>query len=657
MSDKAIGWIIKSCVGLLLLLIGAGVWYYTMGRKPHVFISAPVEADHTEPILHPIAPNEVLLLVGARVTLYDFALQKARWSTELKAPAPAAPIVMAAAPAAPAPKAIAKATPPPPPAAAPNAKAKATPKPDPLLAGRVKRRFAKLAKWSADLNAKRDKLSSDLQIEAFNVEAAKYKAELVAAQAEAGLLRPAAPPAPAVAAAPASTAAAIIAPAHLTLAAPEEADDSDSFDHYRSSRIQVTALAGSIWIGESHRISALDRADGHVLKTVTIPGEILSLEHGGEELFVVASLGQRHELQVTRLVLGNAPAQSLTVPAPPEPREEPSRQGVPRTPATPDRQVVFGANHSPLLQLDIRLVEKKLTERQTMTGGAGSDLEAADKKTTGGTGDDALLIVKALNREAERDATGGKEIIDESTYELTLRRPFTPTLPAASAQVHGHAELFSTATLDLVAAGKELVAFDHSNKKLWQAQLAQPITPITRPAFDDDGDSSRNHPCLEAGDRLYFFDSAVLTAFALQTGQPAWRVPLKGIQKVQLDDSGHLYASTRPGELNEPAQLLRIEAQTGRILWKLEKYDDCFVSGKDLYVTRETRNADDAVNQVFDSSKAVQCRWKLYKLSTRNGEPQWEWFQTRRPNRVEADHKRVSLLFPDELQILTSIAL
>ena len=82
-----------------------------------------------------------------------------------------------------------------------------------------------------------------------------------------------------------------------------------------------------------------------------------------------------------------------------------------------------------------------------------------------------------------------------------------------------------------------------------------------------------------------------------------------------------------------------------------------YVSGKDLYAARETRNAGDMVNAVFDRSKAPQCRWKLYKLSTRTGEPQWEWFQTRRPTNILADRKRVSLLFADELQVLTSIAL
>ena len=72
---------------------------------------------------------------------------------------------------------------------------------------------------------------------------------------------------------------------------------------------------------------------------------------------------------------------------------------------------------------------------------------------------------------------------------------------------------------------------------------------------------------------------------------------------------------------------------------------------------RETRNAEDMVNSVFDSSKAIECRWKLYKLSKRTGEPQWEWFQTRHPLHVESDGRTVGVLFADELQVIKSIAL
>lgn len=622
MSDKAIKWVIKIGFSLALLLLAGGVWYYTMGRKPKLLISAPIKAGDADTLVRTIAPNEVLLLVGSKATLYDLTTKAARWSANLGA-IPAAPPA-----ATPAPQVAKKAASTPPP--------QAQEKPDPLLAARVKKRFAKLEKWAGELTAKRDRLKTPLQIEAFNVEAAKYHAELVAARAEAGL------------AAPARTA---------IRQQDEDEDDESRHLNYVSERIEVAALNTSVWIAQGRRLTGLDRADGRVLKTLTLPGNVAALERGADELFVLAAVGEGRDVQVTRVAPGNTPAQAYTVTLPPEPREEAWQEGTPHRPSTPEHRILFGANRSSLLQLDVRLKERKLTERVTIPGEAGSDMEEADKKTTGGFGNDALIMAQALSRETEREETGGKEIIDESTYEVTLRRPFSPTLPAPTAQVRGPAALFSTPTLDLVTGGKDLVAFDHSNKKLWQAQLAQPIAPASRDVWADDSESSRAHPCLEAGERLYFFDSAYLSAFARQTGQPAWRLPLKNIHKVQLDAADHLYVSTQPGGLGEFPQLFRIEAKTGKVVWKVEKYDDCFVSGKDLYVTRETRNAEDMVNAVFDRSKAPQCRWKLYKLSTRNGDPQWEWFQTRRPTQVEADHKRVSLLFADELQIVTSIAL
>ena len=62
------------------------------------------------------------------------------------------------------------------------------------------------------------------------------------------------------------------------------------------------------------------------------------------------------------------------------------------------------------------------------------------------------------------------------------------------------------------------------------------------------------------------------------------------------------------------------------------------------------------MNRVFQSSKAIECRWKLYKLASSDGKPQWEWFQTRRPRHILTHGRKVALLFRDELQVLKSIA-
>src|SRR5260221_844743 len=423
MSDNAINWLFKIGFGLLALLLAGGVWYYTMGRKPHLIVSVPLKPNESSTIVRAVGPDEVLLLAGTKATLYDLKTKGARWSANLSALAtPAA--------ATPAPKAIAKAAATP--APAPQEK------PDPLLAARVKKRFAKLEKWAAELNDKRGKLKTQLQIEAFNAEAAKYHAELIAARAEAATLNP----------------------AHRE---PAE-DEAERFFHhsYLPARTEIATLGGSVWIAQGNHVTGFDRADGRVLKNLALPGNVSSIERGADELFVLASIGNGGEMQVSRIAPGSAAAQSFNVSIPPEPREEEWHQGRPRTPTTPGHRIVFSANRSQLLKLDVRLIEKNLSERQTMSGEAGSDLEAADKKTTGGVGNDALLFAQALSREAERDATGGKEIIDESTYEIALHRPFAPATPDATAQIHGRAEIFSTPTLDLIPAGNALGAFDQS---------------------------------------------------------------------------------------------------------------------------------------------------------------------------------------------------
>jgi outer membrane protein assembly factor BamB len=261
---------------------------------------------------------------------------------------------------------------------------------------------------------------------------------------------------------------------------------------------------------------------------------------------------------------------------------------------------------------------------------------------------------------------------------VVLRRPFNPTIPdAVSIRVQGRPDVFSTGSFDLVVAGRTLIAFDHTNNKLWESKLAFPA-PEQFFVGDESGAATAvlgtvAQPCLEDDKRLYFFDKGFLNAFDRQTGATLWRLPSVGISKIQLDSGGLfdrgpvLYVTSANGsaETLQYSQqssaprlplLFKVNASNGKILWKVDKYQDCFVSGGNVYATLESRNAEDFVNSVFDRGKAIPTRFKLYKLSARNGQPQWEWFQTRRPLRIEADKKKVSLLFPDELQLITSRA-
>ena len=655
MSDQAISRLIKIVSAIVVLLVGGGVWYFTLGRKPTIALSVPITDKTGAASLHAVGAGDVLLVSGAKATLYAVAGGAAKWSVAFATPAPAAAPAAPVAPAAAKAAATVAAAPSPAPSDDPPLKKltvlSSGEKADQLLAKRSEKRFAKLRDWSAKLNAKKAALKTPLQIEAFNEEAKKYHAELAEARAEAASVQ---------------KQTAVAAP-HGTMAAAAAADDEPAFargfarfDSY-FEKTGVIADGGAILLLHGAHARLLDHASGAVKKEVTLPGNFARVLRGAGCVYAVGASpdGAR---QVTRIATADGAVTSVKVAGPRgEGRFRMKEAGLPAEPAVQALRTELSAGGGALLRCDVRLVEKKISERTIATAAdPSSALEEADKKATTGWGSDAAAYGKALAADSAREDNGGKERSDQSTYEVVLTRPLDPAIIEARATVHGHADVFSTRTLDLVTAGRTLLAFDHSNKKLWETTLAQPVADPGS-ARDDDGDddtASLAQPCVEDAGRLYFFDTAFLTAFDLATGQPAWRVPAAGIRKVQLDGRGALYVSTGSGgfDPNELPLTLKLDAKSGKILWKVEKYQDCIVSGGQVYATRETRNSEDMVNATFDRSKAIECRWKLYKLSASAGAVQWEWFQTRRPHGIAADGRKVALLFADELQVIRSLA-
>ena len=646
MNEKLFGILFKSFLAIGALLFATGIWYYTIGKKPKLIVSAPIASKAGLPTSHMVAPGEVLLLVGTKATLYDVVAGTEKWSSD-RGPAKATPTPAPVAAAAPVSVAAPK------PVAAPPEKH------DPklqILRARVHRRSEKLDRWAAELNSKREKLNTALKIASFKEEEAKYQAEVVEAHAEAAALQQAAAGAP-------------IELSQFALTDEAISAEPREVDVYEPDRKEVFSDAATIGLAQGKTVRILDHANGRLTKEIPLAGNFTRVMRGGDCWYVVAAAEDGTQ-QITCISARDGAAKAINVAgAVAEPRVAWAQSGRPAMPTVQAQRTEFSANGAELAQLDVRLIEKKITERQALKSDSASDWEAADKNTTGGWGKDAAIIAQTMANDAQREATGGKELIDESSYEVVLRRPFSAGVPdSAATKVEGRAELFSTPTFDLVAAGHTLIAFDHANKKLWEARLAFPVAATS---FMEDADASGpgtvSQPCLEDDKRLYFFDRGFLTAFDRQSGATLWRFPSVGIRKVQLD-SAALYVTSANGnaetlrysqEATGPTLplIIKLEAGSGKILWKQEKYEDCFVSGGNVYAALEARNPGDLVNAVFERSKAIETRFKLYKLSTRDGHAQWEWFQTRRPLRIEADKKKVSLLFSDELQVLTSRAL
>jgi PQQ-like domain len=599
---------------VFVLVFGGIFWYYAIGRKPKLIISTAIAGKSGVPASHLIAPGEVLLVAGNKVTLYDTAAKKPKWSSELNATVP--PAAQKAVVPTPSPTKVAL---------------EPEDKHDPmrqLLQARADRETARLAKWAADLEAKRGTLKSPLRIANFNEEEAKYNAALNQLNADKAVLRNA---------------------SSATIAREEVPLSGSSSFAFGSVENKIIAQGGIVWLVQNRNVRILDRANGRVTKEIPVAGNIRKTMRGAGCLYVWAGGGDEPG-QLIRINGRDGSVKALNVE---------TTQGEPQ----------FAANSAELLLLEARLLEKKMVERDTVKGNSVSDWENADKKTTGGWSADAAVIARTAANDAEREMTGGKELIDESTYEVHLRRPFSSTGADAGAfKVQGKPEVFSTPSMDLLVAGNKLMAFDHANKKLWESTLPYPLAGKSFVDESDEGGmGTPSQPFLEDDKRLYVFDRGCLSALDRSTGAILWRLPSVGIYKAQLD-GGSLYVSSanaNPETLRYSRQateetlplILKIDAAKGRILWQVEKYQDCFVSAGSVYATMEARTGNDLVESVFQRDKAILTRFKIYKLSARNGKPQWEWFQTRRPLRIDADKRKVSLLFNDELQVLSSIAL
>src|SRR3954466_10847697 len=101
MSSRAVSWVLRIIVAYVVLFLGGGVWYYCMGRHPHVVLSRPIGQKDGAPVCARVAPGEMVMITGDTATLFDTPAGKEKWSVKLKGGPAAATPAAAAAPADP----------------------------------------------------------------------------------------------------------------------------------------------------------------------------------------------------------------------------------------------------------------------------------------------------------------------------------------------------------------------------------------------------------------------------------------------------------------------------------------------------------------------------------------------------------------------------
>ncbi len=310
-------------------------------------------------------------------------------------------------------------------------------------------------------------------------------------------------------------------------------------------------------------------------------------------------------------------------------------------------------------EFSVQLKQANFVQRDAMKASTGN---AALENVNGAN--EAAAVNEQLN-EMQRTTGGDKVIEDLSTYLVTIRKAGSPD-EIWSNEVVGPPQLFALKTVNVLAAGKAIVVFDKSNKKLWQADLTYAISAGAN-SFSGEASRYGDGPCVERDGTLYIFDAAVLSAFDVTTGNARWRIPSVGIVGIFFDDKGNLYVNTTTGNPDDikysrqidvnkstEAVFMKMDPASGKILWQVKPTGFVtYVSGKFIYAV-QTFDPGDEDEQMSDAMAGLQKSplTRIIRLSPADGRILWQYEEPRAAMDIQCDGSFIRIIFKKEVEVL-----
>jgi hypothetical protein len=209
----------------------------------------------------------------------------------------------------------------------------------------------------------------------------------------------------------------------IVSARPAETEDGPpSFDdEIGSARPKAAICNDRIWIVEGRHAVAFERSSGAVKADVRLAGPALQVFADGSGAIIIASAGAG-AVQITKLAADGQPQSAYTSTGHRELAF--TFSGRSRTPNVQDLRTEFSAVGGSLLRVDIRLKEKNVVARDAIKPGSEKELEAAASGAAAHSVDEMKSIAALIRNDAARLSGADVERVDDSTYEITLRRPF-----------------------------------------------------------------------------------------------------------------------------------------------------------------------------------------------------------------------------------------
>jgi len=430
----------------------------------------------------------------------------------------------------------------------------------------------------------------------------------------------------------------------------------------------------NIWVCPGDQVARLDAATGEVKQTIPVTGQLASFTPAESSLLVVSATGETRRVAMRiDLASGEVSSRNVEVPraqkvAMPDelpPNVQPTA-GVLLAQATDEQKFnkpldavsseFFSAGQN-LIELRVKLLEPKVTWVKSIKPRGPSLINDKTSASTSTAG-----VEEEVFNDIKRDQTGGVKAIDESRYEVRLRRWLGDKPVEWQGEVTGAPAFFARQTVDLLVAGKGLTVFDKQNNKLFETTLSYPIS-----ARFTSGNVGHQVPAVERAGVLYFFDQGVLTALSLPGGQVQWRLTSIGISRAQFDDEGNLYIDSTAASPDDiqyseqikfeatPPVILKVDPHSGKILWQAQNIGQrCCLSGKYVYTVSADKGGVAMAVGLADALGAPRpeapVHFHVHRLDPATGQEMWDFFREEAPDEEAFQQNWFVLRFGNEVQ-------
>jgi outer membrane protein assembly factor BamB len=438
---------------------------------------------------------------------------------------------------------------------------------------------------------------------------------------------------------------------------------------------QVWADKQGIWVCTATQVFRLDQQTGQVKLTVPIDGRLAGFIPDESGVAVVSAPDETRRT-VMRIdgATGEISRQEVEAPRVQKhamPDELPANvlptAGVLLAQATEEQKFnqpldavsseFFPAGQN-LVEMRVKLLEPKINWVKSIKPRGPSLINGSTTASTS-----AFAVEAEVINDIKRDQTGGVKGIDESRYEVRLRR-WTGGQPVEwKDEVTGVPAFFSLATVDLVTAGKRLIVFDKQNNKLFE-------TPLSYPIGDRFLKANPFHaaPAAERAGVLYFFDQARLNALELPGGKVKWGLTSVGISHLQFDQNGMLYIDSTAATLDDiqyteqikvettQAVILKVDPVAGKVLWQVQdRGQRCHLTGKFLYTVSAEQGGAPLLVGLAEAVNAPRpgapVFFHMYRLDPETGKMLWRFYREEAPDEETFQQNSFVLRFGDEVQV------